>query len=60
MQFRRKRQASHLCSAIYMYALEFCKLWRVFFLIHRQEIRSHARCLGCNVVVGYTEDTVIW
>lgn len=26
----------------------------------RQEIRSHARCLGCNVVVGYTEDTVIW
>ncbi len=25
----------------------------------RQEIRSHARCLGCNLVVGYTEDTVI-
>ncbi len=26
----------------------------------RKEIRAHARCLGCNVVVGYTEDTVIW
>ncbi|TRY73731.1 hypothetical protein TCAL_02531 [Tigriopus californicus] len=26
----------------------------------RQEIRSHARCLGCNMVVGYSEDTVIW
>jgi hypothetical protein len=25
----------------------------------RQELRGHARCLGCNVVVGYTEDTVI-
>ncbi len=25
----------------------------------RQEIRAHARCLGCNVVVGYSEDTVI-
>jgi hypothetical protein len=26
----------------------------------RQEIRSHARCLGCNLVIGYTEDTSIW
>ena len=26
----------------------------------RKEVRSHARCLGCNVVVGYSEDTVIW
>ena len=26
----------------------------------RQEIRSHARCLGCNIVVGYTEETSIW
>eukprot|EP00095_Tigriopus_kingsejongensis_P005187 maker-scaffold321_size207582-snap-gene-1.29 protein:Tk05187 transcript:maker-scaffold321_size207582-snap-gene-1.29-mRNA-1 annotation:"c2 domain-containing protein 5 isoform x2" len=26
----------------------------------RQEIRSHARCLGCNMIVGYSEDTVIW
>lgn len=26
----------------------------------RQEIRSHARCLGCNLVVGYTEETSIW
>ncbi len=31
MQFRKKRQASYLCSAICMYALEFCKLWRFFF-----------------------------
>ena len=26
----------------------------------RQEIRSHARCLGCNLVVGYSEETSIW
>lgn len=26
----------------------------------RQEIRSHARCLGCNLVIGYTEATSIW
>jgi len=26
----------------------------------RQEVRSHARCLGCNFVVGYSEDAVIW
>ena len=26
----------------------------------RQEIRNHARCLACNVVVGYSEDTAIW
>ena len=25
----------------------------------RQEVRGHARCLGCNVIVGYTEDTAI-
>lgn len=26
----------------------------------RMEIRSHARALGCNVVLGYTEMTSIW
>jgi len=26
----------------------------------RQEVRSHARALGCNVIVGYQERTVIW
>ena len=26
----------------------------------RKEVRSHARSLGCNLIVGYTEDTVIW
>lgn len=26
----------------------------------RMEIRSHARALGCNVVLGYTEITSIW
>ena len=26
----------------------------------RREVRSHARALGCNLIVGYTEDTVIW
>ena len=25
----------------------------------RREIRSHARALSCNLIVGYTEDTVI-
>ncbi len=25
----------------------------------RREIRAHAACLGCNVVVGYSEDTSI-
>ena len=25
----------------------------------RREIRSHARALCCNLIVGYTEDTVI-
>lgn len=25
----------------------------------RMEIRSHARALGCNVVLGYTEGTTI-
>lgn len=25
----------------------------------RREIRSHAKALGCNLIVGYTEDTVI-
>ena len=26
----------------------------------RQEVRSHARALGCNMIVGYQEKTVIW
>eukprot|EP00092_Neocalanus_flemingeri_P010834 GFUD01011666.1.p1 GENE.GFUD01011666.1~~GFUD01011666.1.p1 ORF type:complete len:988 (+),score=330.13 GFUD01011666.1:124-3087(+) len=26
----------------------------------RQEVRSHAKALGCNMVVGYQEKTVIW
>ena len=26
----------------------------------RQEVRSHARALGCNMIVGYRENTVIW
>ena len=26
----------------------------------RQEVRSHARALGCNMIVGYQERTVIW
>ena len=26
----------------------------------REEIRSHARSLGCNAVVGYIESTSIW
>jgi len=26
----------------------------------RQEVRSHARALGCNVIIGYQEKTVIW
>jgi len=26
----------------------------------RQEVRSHARALGCNVILGYAEKTVIW
>ena len=26
----------------------------------RREIRAHALCLGCNIVIGYTEDTAIW
>ena len=25
----------------------------------RREVRSHARALSCNLIVGYTEDTVI-
>lgn len=26
----------------------------------RMEVRSHARAMGCNVVVGYSENTSIW
>eukprot|EP00090_Calanus_glacialis_P002820 TRINITY_DN12088_c0_g1_i1.p1 TRINITY_DN12088_c0_g1~~TRINITY_DN12088_c0_g1_i1.p1 ORF type:complete len:1008 (-),score=354.04 TRINITY_DN12088_c0_g1_i1:52-3075(-) len=26
----------------------------------RQEVRSHAKALGCNMIVGYQEKTVIW
>lgn len=26
----------------------------------RMEVRSHARALGCNVVLGYSEHTSIW
>lgn len=26
----------------------------------RMEIRSHARSLNCNAVLGYTETTSIW
>jgi len=26
----------------------------------RQEVRSHARALGCNIIFGYQEKTVIW
>jgi len=26
----------------------------------RQEIRSHARTLGCNFIMGYSEDAVVW
>lgn len=26
----------------------------------RQEIKSHAKALGCHAVVGYSESTSIW
>ena len=26
----------------------------------RQEVRGHAKALGCNMIVGYQEKTVIW
>jgi hypothetical protein len=26
----------------------------------RNEMRSHARAMGCNAVVGYSESTSIW
>ena len=26
----------------------------------RQEVRSHAKALGCNMIIGYQEKTVIW
>ena len=26
----------------------------------RMEVRSHARALACNVVIGYKEETSIW
>lgn len=26
----------------------------------RQEIKSHAKALGCHAVVGYSESTTIW
>ena len=26
----------------------------------RREVREHARCLACNVIVGYAEETAIW
>lgn len=26
----------------------------------RQEIKSHAKALGCHAVVGYSENTSIW
>eukprot|EP00731_Ephydatia_muelleri_P006978 Em0003g1226a len=26
----------------------------------RSEVRSHARCMGCNAVIGYMESTSIW
>lgn len=26
----------------------------------RLEVRSHARAMGCNVVIGYSENTSIW
>ena len=26
----------------------------------RNEVRSHAKAMGCNAVIGYTESTSIW
>lgn len=26
----------------------------------RMEVRSHARSLGCNVILNYSENTTIW